>query len=110
MRWKNPFASPQSPPVETTRDDIGQHQSEPVDTDLHQSAPIETDADQVEPLIFAALRTPVEHASKLLERMHELEVYGCSIHQGELESIHKEICVELGWVPRKWASVGRELK
>jgi hypothetical protein len=120
MRWL--LRSPkQSTALVEASDDIGLTQSAQVDTGSvqdstdpqqgdDQSIPIEIEGEV--PLNFGALRSPQEHAAKLVERMRAQGsvVYGRSFHQGELEDFHWRICKELRWLWRKWPSVGRELK
>src|SRR5262245_58144317 len=105
------LGSKQSAPVETG-DAQGLHQSAPVDTsdrtdlhevdrgsellgtdvstDIHRSAPVDIGSTEVSadpPLILGALRSPQEHAAKLVERIRAVGsgIYGRAIHQGALE-------------------------
>jgi len=134
MVFRRLLGSKQSAPVETG-DAKGLHQSAPVDTsdstdlhrvdtgsallgtdvsaDLHRSASVDTGATRSAnpPITFGALRSPQEHAAKLVESLREMgsEVYGRSFYQGELASFLSDLCEELGWIRRKWPAVGREL-
>jgi hypothetical protein len=79
-----------------------------MNTSVHRLTPVDTDAS---PLIFGAIRSPREHAAKLVEYVLAggPEIYGRAIHQGHLEDWHLEMCEKLEWALRKWPSVGREL-
>ena len=48
----------------------------------------------------------------LVEGMRALGPWstGTASAKAELESFHRDMCEELGWLWRKWPAVGRELK
>jgi hypothetical protein len=97
-------ASPDFQGVADTEDDTGLHQCAPVDSG---ATPVCTGGER---LIFDAVRTPKEHAIKLVEQIRTVGRCGQAIHQGELEDLHCDLCNELGWDWPEWVGVGRELK
>jgi hypothetical protein len=46
---------------------------------------------------------------ELLERMEQAGWLGQSVYLGDVEYLRRMMCRRLGWVYRKWPSVGREL-
>jgi hypothetical protein len=68
-----------------------------VDTDVHG-------------FISGAIRTPKEHATRLVELIRIVPgSCGLAILQGALRDLHAEMCDELGWDCCDWTAVGREL-
>ena len=105
-----------------TSADTDQHRSAEVGTGLapvctgphqgdHQLAPVDTDPDNA-PIInpMGALRTPKEHAVQLLDLLRGTGLEGRAVLASELEECHQLLCERLGWMPRRWAGIGRELR
>ena len=92
---------------------IDQHRSAPVDTGSasvctgQQQGDHQADPDD-RPMIFGALRSPKEHAIKLREYLGSA-LGERSVYVGDLEHLHRVMCQELCWIPRRWPAVGREL-
>jgi hypothetical protein len=83
------------------------------DTDLQQSAPMRTKADESEKFVInslGAMRSPADHAAMLLDMIRGAGFDGRSVLATELEDCHALLCEQLGWIPRRWHAVGRELK
>jgi hypothetical protein len=99
---------PVSAPVETINHAC-QHRSAPVDTDVQKCAPVDADTDRYPPLVFGSMRSAREHAEKIVEIIRTAGCCNRSIYQGEIEGMHANMCEELGWLPRLWPAVGREL-
>jgi hypothetical protein len=78
----------------------------PVDGTLQDCAPVATGDP---PYIFGSLRSAKEHAEALRAVMIGSGLVNRATWQGELEPFHREMCERLGWVPRLWDAVGREL-
>jgi hypothetical protein len=88
--------------------------AEPVSTSADQCAPapapVGTDQHQDGPVVFGALRSAREHAVALLERLRSAGLDGRSLYQGDIEDLHRSMCDDLVWIPRRWPAIGRELK
>jgi hypothetical protein len=112
--------NPQSPPVEPSPQRLtpvgtGEQRDgepsgfEPVATGADHCEPEPTGEDNRTPLIFGSLRSAREHAQAVAEMIRGSGAYNRAIYQGELEEWHIGLCEDLGWIPRKWDAVGREL-
>jgi hypothetical protein len=62
-----------------------------------------------EPLGIGAMRTPKQHAEMLAKTLRQTGAVDTAIPQGDLESVHAEMCERLGWWCHGWTAVGREL-
>src|SRR5262245_12586437 len=113
--WRSSKLAP-----DDTSADTGQHQSAQVSTGLtpvgagshqdhHQSAQGGTDEDDdalIHPL--GAMRAPKEHAVELLQMLRNTGLEGRTVLACELKDCHHLLCERLGWMPKRWAGVGRE--
>jgi hypothetical protein len=82
---------------------------EPVSSDAEHWEPVSTTVDDFPPLIFGSMRSAREHAQALADILRETGSCNRAIYQGEIAELHARLCEELGWMPKKWDAVGREL-
>jgi hypothetical protein len=71
---------------------------------------MDTEADDDTLVVLGVLRPPREHALALLEAMRAAGLDGKCLLQEDLAAFHLILCEARGWMPRRWLSVGRELK
>jgi hypothetical protein len=70
---------------------------------------VDTDAEDCAPLVLGSMRSAEEHAEAIIAMIQHLGLANRAIYQADLQRMHAEMCEALGWLPKSWIAVCREL-